>query len=122
MRHDFKKLNVWMKSMDLSVLIYNITIQFPKEEFYALVSQLKRSAVSIPSNIAEGSGRNSDKEFIQFLSIAYGSSCELDTQIELSKRLNFISEETYSIITTEIIEIQKMIFKLKSKLLNNLEM
>ncbi|MCB0508932.1 MAG: four helix bundle protein [Chitinophagales bacterium] len=122
MRHDFKKLNVWMKSMDLSVLIYNITKQFPKEEIYALVSQLKRSAVSISSNIAEGSGRNSDKEFIQFLSIAYGSSCELDTQIELSKRLNFISEEAYSNITSEIIEIQKMIFKLKSKLLNNLEM
>jgi four helix bundle protein len=106
--------------MDLSVLIYKTTGQFPKDEIYALVSQLKRAVVSIPSNIAEGSGRNTDKEFIQFLFIAYGSSCELDTQIELSKRLNFISEEEYNSITSEINEIQKMIFKLRDKLLNNL--
>lgn len=106
--------------MDLSVLIYNITGHFPKDEIYALVSQLKRVAVSIPSNIAEGSGRNTDKEFVQFLFIAYGSSCELETQIELSKRLNFISEQEFNSIISEIIEIQKMIFKLRDKLLNNL--
>lgn len=120
MRHEYRKLKVWQKSMDLSVLIYNITGHFPKDEIYALVSQLKRVAVSIPSNIAEGSGRNTDKEFVQFLFIAYGSSCELDTQIELSKRLNFISEQEFNSITSEINEIQKMIFKLRDKLLNNL--
>jgi four helix bundle protein len=120
MRHEYRKLKIWQKSMDLSVLIYKTTGQFPKDEIYALVSQLKRAVVSIPSNIAEGSGRNTDKEFIQFLFIAYGSSCELDTQIELSKRLNFISEEEYNSITSEINEIQKMIFKLRDKLLNNL--
>lgn len=106
--------------MDLSVLIYKTAGHFPKEEIYALVSQLKRAVVSIPSNIAEGSGRNTDKEFIQFLFIAYGSSCELDTQIELSKRLNFISEEEFKSISDEINEIQKMIFKFRDKLLNNL--
>ena len=121
MRHEYRKLKIWQKSMDLSVLIYKTTGQFPKDEIYALVSQLKRAVVSIPSNIAEGSGRNTDKEFIQFLFIAYGSSCELDTQIELSKRLNFISEEEYNSITSEINEIQKMIFKLRDKLLSNLE-
>ena len=120
MRHEYRKLKIWQKSMDLSVLIYKTTGQFPKDEIYALVSQLKRAVVSIPSNIAEGSGRNTDKEFIQFLFITYGSSCELDTQIELSKRLNFISEEEYNSITSEINEIQKMIFKLRDKLLNNL--
>jgi four helix bundle protein len=120
MRHEYRKLKIWQKSIDLSVLIYKTTGQFPKDEIYALVSQLKRAVVSIPSNIAEGSGRNTDKEFIQFLFIAYGSSCELDTQIELSKRLNFISEEEYNSITSEINEIQKMIFKLRDKLLNNL--
>lgn len=120
MRHEYRKLKVWQKSIDLSVIIYNITGHFPKDEIYALVSQLKRVAVSIPSNIAEGSGRNTDKEFVQFLFIAYGSSCELDTQIELSKRLNFISEQEFNSITSEINEIQKMIFKLRDKLLNNL--
>jgi four helix bundle protein len=119
MRHEFRKLIIWQKSMDLSVLIYKITEQFPKEETYTLISQLRISAVSIPSNIAEGSGRNTDKEFIQFLFITYGSSCELDTQIELSKRLNFISDKEFNTITSEINEIQKMIFKLKDKLLNN---
>lgn len=121
MRHAYRKLKVWQKSMDLSVLIYKTIGQFPKDEIYALVSQLKRAVVSIPSNIAEGSGRNTDKEFIQFLFIAYGSSCELDTQIELSKRLKFISDEEFNSITSEINEIQKMIFKLRDKLLNNLE-
>lgn len=120
MRHEYRKLKIWQRSMDLSVLIYKTTGQFPKEEIYTLVSQLKRAVVSIPSNIAEGSGRNTDKEFIQFLFIAYGSSCELDTQIELSKRLSFISDEDFNLITSEINDIQKMIFKLRDKLLNNL--
>jgi four helix bundle protein len=93
MRHDYKKLNVWQKSMDLAVNVYHVTATFPKEELYALVSQLKRSAVSVPSNIAEGSGRNTNKEFINFLFYAYGSSCEVHTQVELSKRLKFISED-----------------------------
>ncbi|QQR98369.1 MAG: four helix bundle protein [Sphingobacteriales bacterium] len=121
MRHEYRKLKVWQKSMDLSVLIYQTTGHFPKDEAYALVSQLKRAVVSIPSNIAEGSGRNTDKEFIQFLFIAYGSSCELDTQIELSKKLGFISDEEFNSISSEINEIQKMIFKLRDKLLSNLE-
>ena len=117
MRHDYRKLKVWQKSMDLAVDIYNVTAKFPKEELYALVSQLKRSVVSVPSNIAEGSGRNTNKDFINFLFYAYGSSCEVHTQIELSMRLKFISDEEFNKLSEEINEIQKMIFKLKDKLL-----
>ena len=111
MRHEYRKLIVWQKSMDLTVKIYNITNKLPKEETYAVVSQLKRSAVSIASNIAEGAGRNTDKEFIQFLFIAYGSACELDTKNKISKRLEFISEVEFNTVSSEINEIQKLIFK-----------
>ncbi|MFA5010608.1 MAG: four helix bundle protein [Ignavibacteria bacterium] len=82
-----KDLEVWKKSIDLVSEIYEITKSFPKEEIYGLTNQIRRSAVSIPSNIAEGAGRNHDKEFIQFLYIAMGSSSELETQIFICKNL-----------------------------------
>ncbi|MDM1139264.1 four helix bundle protein [Empedobacter sp. R132-2] len=87
-----KDLKVWQESMNLVVEIYKITNYFPKEELYALTSQMKRSALSIPSNIAEGAGRNGKAEYCRFLNIALGSASELETQIEIAYRLNFISD------------------------------
>lgn len=87
-----KDLKVWQESMDLVVDIYKITKQFPKDELYALTSQMKRSAVSIPSNISEGAGRKGKAEYCRFLYIALGSASELETQIEIAYRLNFISD------------------------------
>jgi len=82
-----KDLDVWKKSMTLAKEVYKLTKSFPKEEIYGLASQMRRAAVSIPSNIAEGAGRNSDKEFIQFLYVSLGSLAELETQLLLSKEL-----------------------------------
>jgi len=87
-----KDLNVWKNSMALAEEIYRLTANFPKEEIYGLTSQIRRSAVSIPSNIAEGSARNSTKEFIQFLYIALGSAAELETQLILSNNLGFLTD------------------------------
>ncbi|MEK7336824.1 MAG: four helix bundle protein [Nitrospirota bacterium] len=86
-----KDLDVWKKAMDLVTHVYTLTSQFPKEELYGLTSQIRRSAVSIPSNIAEGAARHSRKEFIQFLHIASGSVAELETQILLAARMGFAS-------------------------------
>lgn len=85
--HIFKELKVWGKAIELVLEIYKIVSKFPKDEIFGLTSQIKRAAVSIPSNIAEGAGRNSDKDFVRFLSIAQGSSYELYTQIVLANKL-----------------------------------
>ena len=85
-------MDVWKRSMDLVETIYKVSTQFPKEEIYGLTRQIRRSAVSVPSNIAEGAARKSDKEFIQFISIAMGSLSEVETQYQLSVRLGFIEE------------------------------
>ncbi|WP_413533362.1 four helix bundle protein [Empedobacter brevis] len=105
-----KDLLVYQKSLDLVTSIYSITNHFPKEEQFGLTSQLRRASVSIPSNIAEGAGRKSKKEFIQFLYIALGSLNEVETQIEISKRLDYIQEiENF---TNELIHIKRMLLKL----------
>lgn len=85
-----KNLDVWNGAMDLAVEVYSITGRFPKEEMFGLASQIRRAAVSIPSNIAEGAARNSRKEYIQFLYVALGSVAELETQLLLARRLKFI--------------------------------
>ena len=108
----FRNLHVWTKSHQLTLDIYKATQQFPKEELFGLVSQLRRASTSIPTNIAEGSGRKSEKEFIQFLSIALGSANEVDYLIELSKDLGFISQEVWTQLDQEINEIQSMLFVL----------
>ena len=94
----YKNLQVWQEAMELTTIIYNTTKNFPREEMFGIVSQIRRSAVSIPSNIAEGYGRSTNAELIHFLYIALGSSNELDTQIEISKNLKFIDEEDYTTI------------------------
>ena len=87
---DYKDLIVWQKAIDLATWIYSLTSRFPKEELYGIVSQMRRAAVSIPSNIAEGQSRQHKSEFIQFLSIAKGSLSELETQLIISGRLKYI--------------------------------
>jgi four helix bundle protein len=114
--NNYKELKVWQKSVDLAVKIYETTKGFPKEEQYGLTSQIRRCAVSIPSNIAEGAGRNSKKDFNNFLGIAYGSSCELDTQLIIAAKINFIDKTILESIQQEINEIQKMNWSLKKSL------
>ena len=103
----YEKLDVWQKSISLVTEIYTLAKLLPKEEIYALSDQIRRSAVSIPSNIAEGSSRNSKKEFIQFLYISLGSLCELETQILIAKNIGYIQDIT--IIQTKTLQIKKML-------------
>jgi len=105
--NSYRDLIIWQKSMDLTKLVYQITYSFPKDEIYGLTSQIRRSAVSIPSNIAEGRGRNSNKEFIRFLQISLGSLYELQTQLELAVSFNYV--DNIDIINRLSFEIEKMI-------------
>lgn len=114
--HRYKELNVWQKSMDLAVEDYRITEKLPIQEKYGLISQMNKSAVSIPSNIAEGAGRNGKKEFDNFLGIALGSSFELDTQIIISNRLDYINDQDFLHLESELEHLQNMIVKLKKSL------
>lgn len=114
--HRFEDLKIWQKAMDVVENSYRATSTFLKEEKFGLTSQLRRSAVSIPSNIAEGAGRNSNGEFMQFLGIANGSSFELLTQLYLSERLNLITEEKVRPIINDVLEVTKMNFSLQRSL------
>ena len=107
-----KELKVWQKGIELVKSIYEITQLFPPNEQFGLISQMRRAAVSIPSNIAEGCGRNSDKELIHFLYIALGSASELETQIIISQELNFLGKENSEQLQSLILEIIKMISSL----------
>ena len=110
----YKELIVWQKSIDLVAEVYKITKAFPKSELYALCSQIQRAAVSIPSNIAEGYGRNHRPEFIQFLGISYGSACELETQLVIAKKL--YPELNYEVAFSLLNEVQKMLGAMLRKL------
>ena len=109
---NFRNLTVWQKAMDLTVEIYKLIKNLPKEETFALSDQIRRAAESIPSNLAEGQGRVTAKEFIRFLSMARGSLCELSTQIELCERLNFLEQSQTAPIHDQISEIAKMLYAL----------
>lgn len=111
--HNIGKLKIWNASIDLCVEVYEAVANMPNDERYGLSSQIKRSAVSIPSNIAEGAGRDSSPQFNQFLNIAFGSSYELQTQLIISERLNFITKEENEPILSKLDEIQKMIYVFK---------
>jgi four helix bundle protein len=104
-----KDLDVWKAAMEIAKLVYLITSKFPKEELYGLTQQIRRSAVSIPSNIAEGAARNSRKEFIQFLHISLGSLAELETQLLLSEKLGFLQIKE---IENDVERIRKMLIGL----------
>jgi four helix bundle protein len=116
----YKDLDVWKKSFALVSEIYSNTDGFPSSEMFGLVSQIRRAAVSIPANIAEGWGRESTRSYVQHLKISRGSLFELSTTLEISRNLKFLSEENYSNINIQLIEISKMlnsmIFKLSEKL------
>ncbi len=114
--HNYLELKVWQKSRALVKLIYQSTVNFPQAERYGLNSQIKRSAISISSNIAEGAGRGSNKDFSRFLDMANGSSFELESQIILAIDLQFLTEEIGNIIISDIKEIQKMINGFKASL------
>ena len=113
---DFRTLKVWQKSHSLSLLVYKITEKFPKEELFGITSQLRRAVVSIPTNLAEGSGRGSDKDFKRFVQIAMGSASESEYLILLSKDLGYFSEENYGNLLVKIQEVKKMLSSLISKL------
>jgi len=115
----YRELIVWQKAMSLVLKLYIETKSWPKEEVYGLTSQIRRSAVSVPSNIAEGYGRNSTGDYIRFLQIASGSLYEFQTQLEISVQLNYLSEEKYVEINSLSIEIEKMLSSLISKVKNS---
>lgn len=116
--HNLKELKIWQKAVELATEIYRLTADFPQEERYGLTSQIRRSVVSISSNIAEGAGRNSEKEFVQFLSISNGSAYELQTQLIISKNLGLVATSLDDILD-QIDQIQKMNYSLQQKLTRN---
>lgn len=114
--HSHKELIVWQKAVELVCLIYELTEEFPKEELYGLTSQMRRSAVSIPSNIAEGRRRGSRKDFLQFLRVASASGAELETQIAIAKRLPRMNHLNYEKAESLLEEVLKMLSSMISKL------
>jgi len=112
----FKKILVWQKSISLVTKIYTATSIFPKEEMFGLTSQIRRSSVSIPSNIAEGAGRESTKDFLRFLYISLGSIFEMQTQLEIAKNITYIKEEEFNNLYEDSREIERMLASLIRKL------
>lgn len=113
----FKELQAWKKAYALVVAIYKATQSFPNSEIYGLVSQMRRAAVSIPCNIAEGYRRNSRKEYLQFLAIAYGSTAELETQLLIAKDLGLLAVESFATLDRLLSDVSKLL----SRLINSLQ-
>ena len=113
---DIKKYDIWKLSHALTLKIYDVTKSFPKDEIYGIISQIRRASSSIPTNISEGCGRESDAEFNRFLTIALGSASETEYLIILSKDLNYIDENLFIILNKEINIIKRKIYSLKQKL------
>lgn len=114
--HNYRELKIWQQSKGLVKEVYKLSSSLPDEERYGLVQQIRRSAVSIPSNIAEGAGRGTDKDFAHFLSQSLGSAYELETQLEIACDLKFVSKESTQEIFQQLNEIQKMINAFRKKL------
>lgn len=112
----YRDLLIWQKSMDLVTDIYRVSTKFPKEEVYGLTSQIRRATVSVPSNIAEGYGRRSTGDYKRFLNISLGSLYEFQTQLEVSRRLNYLEESEFEPLNNLSKEIEKMTNSLISKL------
>ena len=113
---DYRDLIVWQKAMDLVEAVYRTTAAFPKEEMYGLTSQLRRAAVSIPSNIAEGNGRNTTRDYLNFLGMAYGSVKEVETQVLIAERLRYIDSNQTGRLVTMTAEIARLISGLVNSL------
>jgi four helix bundle protein len=116
MIRSYRDLQVWKKAMDLVVICYRMSRKFPRTEIYGLTSQLQRAAVSIPSNIAEGHQRQHSKEFLQHLSIGYASLAELETDIEIARRLDYIDEDQGNNVLGQTAEIGRMINGLRKSI------
>jgi S23 ribosomal protein. len=110
--HNFKELNVWQKARAFSKSIYSLTSDFPKVEQFGVVSQLRRASVSISSNIAEGSGRGSDKDMCRFLDIALGSAFEVESLLYLALDLGYINQDDFDNLNSQVLEIGKMLSSL----------
>jgi len=117
-KHNFKELKVWKLAIDLSSDIYRVSKHFPKEELFGLTLQIRKCAVSIPSNIAEGCGRGTDAYLINFLNIAQGSAFELETQTIIANNQSYISTNDWPLLLNKIMEVQKMIEGFRSSLEN----
>ena len=113
---DFHKLIIWQRSHQLALKIYSISKLFPKDELFGLTSQIRRAVSSIPTNIAEGCGRASNKDFAHFLQIAIGSAAEVEYEFLLAHDLNYINENDYQTLTEETVAVRKMIIKYQSEL------
>jgi four helix bundle protein len=118
MLKNYRELKVWQKSYKLCLDLYRITKKFPKGEIYGLTSQIRRAAVSIPSNIAEGYGRKTTADYLRFLYIAYGSICELETQLLLSNDLNYVNKENLKALRDDTEEAERMLKALIKSLEN----
>jgi len=116
MAQSFRELTVWQRAMQLTVAVYKLTQGFPREEIYGLTSQIRRSAVSIPCNIAEGQGRSSSADFRQFLSIARGSNCEVQTQLEIARALSYGEPGQIEAAESLSDEVRRMLFGLLESL------
>lgn len=114
--NSYKDLIVWQKALKLPFLLYDVTKSFPKEETYGLVSQMRRAAVSIPSNVAEGKRRGTRRDYARFIQIALGSGAELETQLEIARYTVYISESDYYQISNELTEVMKMLNALLTSL------
>ncbi|MBX9726868.1 MAG: four helix bundle protein [Rickettsiales bacterium] len=112
----YKDLVVWQKATQLALFVYKATKSFPKEEMYGLTSQIRRCSVSVPSNIAEGSERNSTRDFLRFINMAHGSLAELETQFYIAQQLEYVSAENYEQLQTKAAEIGRMLNGLAKKL------
>lgn len=113
---NFRDLLIWQKAMALVTKIYKSTQAFPKEEVFGLTSQIRRCSVSIPSNIAEGYGRNSNTEFLRFLNISLGSLFELQTQLEIARNIEYLDEETFNTIYNDTRELEIMLVSFSKKI------
>ena len=109
---DFRELKVWEKAHGLCLDIYRATASFPRDEMYGLTAQIRRAAMSVPTNIAEGRGRGSDADFAHFLQIAMGSACETEYQLMLSQGLGYLSEDDYTALEKSVQEVKRMISSL----------
>jgi len=120
MLKNFKELKVWQKAYQLSLDVYKVSNDFPTEEKFGLTSQLRRAAISIPANIAEGYGRKTIPDYVRCLYIAYGSNCELETQALLSGDLKYLAESNQQILLEKIKEVERMLMALIKSLENKL--
>ena len=116
---DFRKLRVWEKAHKLTLDIYGVTSQFPTEERYGLTSQIRRASVSIPANIAEGCGRDSEGELLRFVRIAMGSSSELEYELILAHELGYLSDKEFNIIQNDLVAVRKMLNAFIQKIKSN---